>query len=62
MDVYPELFDRQKTLILEPLVGHAGLSSQSPGEMPRPLRLIATKMAALRYVPSFRSFRTLVRA
>jgi hypothetical protein len=35
MDVYPQLFDRQKTLILEPLVGHSGLSGQDSGQMPR---------------------------
>ena len=34
MDIHPLLFDRHKTLILEPLVGHAGLSSQSPSQMP----------------------------
>ena len=37
MDVHPQLFDRQKSLSLEPLVGHAGLgsegASQSPGSL-----------------------------
>jgi hypothetical protein len=35
MDIHPQFFDRQKTLLLEPLAGHTGLSSQGPGQMPR---------------------------
>ena len=35
VDFHPQLFDRQKPLILKPLVGHASLSSQSPSQMPR---------------------------
>jgi len=35
MDVHPQLFDRHKTLLLEPLVGHAGLSGQRLGLPPR---------------------------
>jgi len=34
----PQLFDRQKPLILEPLVGHAGLGSHCSSTSPRPLR------------------------
>ena len=34
VDVHPQLFDRQKPLILEPLVGHAGLRCQCSCKSP----------------------------
>ena len=34
MDVYPQIFDRQQTLILKPLIGHARLGGQRAGEPP----------------------------
>jgi len=35
VNAHPQLFDRQKPLILKPLVGHAGLGSQSTGTLPK---------------------------
>ena len=34
MDIHPQFFDRYETLILEPSVGHAGLSGQGAGTSP----------------------------
>jgi hypothetical protein len=34
MNVHPQFFDRYKTLVLEPLISHAGLGCQSTRESP----------------------------
>lgn len=62
MNVHPLFFDRQKTLILQPLVGHAGLDvARVRASRHGPLLLKFTEMAVFKEVPSLRRFRTLVR-
>ncbi len=34
MNVHPQVFDTEKPLIIESLIGHAGLGSQCSGKMP----------------------------
>jgi len=41
MDLHPQFFDRDETLIHEPLVGHTGVGGQSSGHRPRAVAIQA---------------------
>jgi hypothetical protein len=52
MKIHSQLFDRYEPLILEPLIGHAGLRQKGARKPPEFLRLRPTEPAARRDVPN----------